>query len=1038
MEKNFGLHTLDGEWHALLPRYLLVLEALQGKKVLEIGCGRGVGAALLASAGIVDLAAIDHRPDLLQDAQANFDDLQSVFFLMLYEEMGFPDGTFDAVICLDDTFPISDEALLGEVRRVLKDDGVFIGALGNPAAYGLHNILPSFGDALQTHAGAESHGTRERLDVLQRAFDEVIVLSQRPEIGFVFSPPARPDPLLGHSDFAVTQEFTIPRGVDLDDLLDHAPSEPRVLQGEALRLIGHDDTKAVCELVVCTRGGARVSPTLLDPTRVWMPYDALVARLGRIIGDLYRHIDEIDKHHIVIEQHGDESAKLIDDLEEEVRAQRDLARDQAARFDALKEQLSLISKAPDLSLDYARAQGELATRQKEILDLTVDFNRRVQDLTWSLKERDAYIDHLAERVREWESHTQSLEQLLDARQLALETQGRVLERLKAQLSEISGQPPEPASPTEPEPETPEPVEPVEDVIRRALEAERDHLARALAEARARKSNDGADIERAREALARALDEIAERSAYAASLERRIDAQEASALAFAQEVSGTYEELNNTRKALSKANARIEELDTSTTKIREESINVEREMERRSEQILGLKRELMGKEIEARGLERESIRLLQLKSSRDKEVERLEASNKDLNAQLATLKGDLDAANARFQIDLDAANARLQGALDAAASAQAAAATAQAERDAALAGRDAALASATTAARALHDIQAVQKAADAAPKRAPRPKAIPRPEEPTPAADPPKSPRAPRSKATPEPEPAPLPDPPKSPRAPRAKVTPSPHLPTEPASKPAPLAPEPAKVEPKPAEAEPKPAKARQKPAKAESKPAEVEPKPAEAESKPVEAEPKPAKAESKPAKARPKPAEAEPKPVPLAPEPVEVEPKPVETAQKPAKAESKPVEAEQKPTETESKTTRTRSRIARTPPKPDEARPEPEEAPVSPLPAPAQAPEQPPEAPEAPRFSDDWLKAQGYTPAGPNLWTLGDLIAVSTSRYWAQITVLGGNKVKIEGSAARTARVNADRLLDLLPERFGVSTRLAGQIARLAADTTPS
>ena len=65
MNRYFGLHTLEGEWHALLPRYVLLAERVQGRRVLDIGCGTGIGSSLLLELGAEMVDAIDHRPAVL-------------------------------------------------------------------------------------------------------------------------------------------------------------------------------------------------------------------------------------------------------------------------------------------------------------------------------------------------------------------------------------------------------------------------------------------------------------------------------------------------------------------------------------------------------------------------------------------------------------------------------------------------------------------------------------------------------------------------------------------------------------------------------------------------------------------------------------------------------------------------------------------------------------------------------------------------------------------------------------------------------------
>ena len=124
MNRYFGLHTLEGEWHALLPRYLLLSDSIQGARVLDIGCGSGLGASLLLELGASAVDAIDHRPAVLELARMKHAKEGLDFHVMLWEELDFPEDTFD-VICSDlDVFPIST-AVAASSAAIFSDSALF-------------------------------------------------------------------------------------------------------------------------------------------------------------------------------------------------------------------------------------------------------------------------------------------------------------------------------------------------------------------------------------------------------------------------------------------------------------------------------------------------------------------------------------------------------------------------------------------------------------------------------------------------------------------------------------------------------------------------------------------------------------------------------------------------------------------------------------------------------------------------------------------------------------------------------------------------
>ena len=513
METNFGLHALEGEWHALLPRYLYVAQRLTGLRVLELGCGRGVGTCLLHHLGVEELRAIDSRAGLVDAARLRFPQLGDAFGHMDYSSMSFESGSFDAVVCLGLEPPVSDLSFVEEVKRVLTDKGIFFGVLPDASAYGLDKLLPNL-DGISTDLHPGPAGEEPKV-LLEKSFSFVSVIDQSPTLGFVFS--------VGDEQTEKSQEISLP-GVQ-------AKESP------------------IAQLVFCAAAPLEIPDVRF---RVPMSYRDLSTRLGGTINELYQQIDMLDHRTIAFEGRADDDVQLIDDLEEEVRSQRALSQDQSAQIEELKQQFAEIASVPDLTVDFARLQVELAGRQKEVLDLTADFNRRFQDMIWSLEDRDVYIDSLSARIHEWEVYGEGLRRELEAREFALEAQGQVLTRCQEALKDVGLEETSPSEDAEPK----ESVSASETAILRALEDEGKLLRERLEEALSARGDAEAAMLRMRDTMRSNHSELASKTAYAQSLENRIVQEENQAKTFASEVGGLYEEVNDLKKSLEKAEAKI--------------------------------------------------------------------------------------------------------------------------------------------------------------------------------------------------------------------------------------------------------------------------------------------------------------------------------------------------------------------------------------------------------------------------------------------------------------------------------------------------
>ena len=116
------------QWWIESPLLIGPRGSLVGKRVLEVGCGRGVGMEILLALGAAHVTGFDLDPKMVALAQkrvAKYGDRARVF-VGDAEAIDAPDATFDAVVDYGIIHHIPNwPQALKEIARVLKPGGVF-------------------------------------------------------------------------------------------------------------------------------------------------------------------------------------------------------------------------------------------------------------------------------------------------------------------------------------------------------------------------------------------------------------------------------------------------------------------------------------------------------------------------------------------------------------------------------------------------------------------------------------------------------------------------------------------------------------------------------------------------------------------------------------------------------------------------------------------------------------------------------------------------------------------------------------------------
>jgi ubiquinone/menaquinone biosynthesis C-methylase UbiE len=105
-----------------------------GEKILDVGVGNGYLEKMLFGKSNLIISGIDISEDMIKNAtKRNYVAVQQgrvVLALGDCCDLQFPDGTFDVVTSINTIYFWSDTIKgLSEIRRVLKDDGIFVNAV---------------------------------------------------------------------------------------------------------------------------------------------------------------------------------------------------------------------------------------------------------------------------------------------------------------------------------------------------------------------------------------------------------------------------------------------------------------------------------------------------------------------------------------------------------------------------------------------------------------------------------------------------------------------------------------------------------------------------------------------------------------------------------------------------------------------------------------------------------------------------------------------------------------------------------------------
>jgi len=129
MPRSQGGLRSAGEWHQLKPLF----PPLQGKCVLDLGCGYGWHCKFAAEQGAARVLGLDLSRNMIEEAKRRNPAREIEYRVCGIEEYDYPPNTWDCVISNLALHYIEDiEGIFEKVRGTLKPGGVFLFNIEHP------------------------------------------------------------------------------------------------------------------------------------------------------------------------------------------------------------------------------------------------------------------------------------------------------------------------------------------------------------------------------------------------------------------------------------------------------------------------------------------------------------------------------------------------------------------------------------------------------------------------------------------------------------------------------------------------------------------------------------------------------------------------------------------------------------------------------------------------------------------------------------------------------------------------------------------
>jgi GT2 family glycosyltransferase/glycosyltransferase involved in cell wall biosynthesis/ubiquinone/menaquinone biosynthesis C-methylase UbiE len=117
-------------------RYMFAAPVVREKRVLDVASGSGYGCEILAAAGASEVVGIDYSPETVRYSLERHSHGDPRFTVGDAGHLPFADDAFDVVVSFETIEHVRDPiAMLHEVKRVLKPNGLFLVSTPNKGVY---------------------------------------------------------------------------------------------------------------------------------------------------------------------------------------------------------------------------------------------------------------------------------------------------------------------------------------------------------------------------------------------------------------------------------------------------------------------------------------------------------------------------------------------------------------------------------------------------------------------------------------------------------------------------------------------------------------------------------------------------------------------------------------------------------------------------------------------------------------------------------------------------------------------------------------
>ena len=125
-----------------ITRYLFAAKFVAKKQILDVGCGSGYGSDILANSGATKVIGIDISDDAISYCKKHYARKNLKFEQGDCTSLLYKDNSFDVIVAFELIEHIDKEQkFLSEVKRLLKNNGIFILSTPNKNTYGLDHPL---------------------------------------------------------------------------------------------------------------------------------------------------------------------------------------------------------------------------------------------------------------------------------------------------------------------------------------------------------------------------------------------------------------------------------------------------------------------------------------------------------------------------------------------------------------------------------------------------------------------------------------------------------------------------------------------------------------------------------------------------------------------------------------------------------------------------------------------------------------------------------------------------------------------------------